>query len=596
MIRSLLLSFFSSTLLSGVAALASPPQDPPDALTGRLDELAQVVRAACEDGAVVGAEVLVLKDGEVLLHEAFGWLDREDERPLAVGTIYNLRSMTKSVVGAAAQILVDEGALELDAPVARYLPAFDRDGLRGITVDQVSSHRAGFPLTILQKLDEFEDLQAQAAGVAEKGTEFEPGSRFWYSDAGADVLGAVVEAVSGERLDAFVARRVLEPLGMTDSFFSAPPDDPRWSRVASVYMRVPATGEFVRIMVPDGKSIYPFAWGSQSLYGSARDYCRFLEMWAARGLAADGERVVSERGVASQLEPLSPMSALGSAMSMPTGFPRMQVWYGRMAVLYRPLDAAAGDPSPVISHSGSDGTIAWAWPDHGLVAAVFTQSRGSTQVLRLESDVHRLLLEPDINDHAPAEWGSLYGHYLVADGPLAGRRVEVLVNNGQLSLDVPGELVFALTEADEEGWRSFELRPEVRVRFDLADGACDALDYEVQGQGGRAERFDPAAPPEEPAPAGPEADLSPFVGVYHDPEADADLEMVDRDGKLTAMHPSVPMPLGFAGPDEGGFFTLELNPAVRIRFTRGEDGKVDGYEVHTGGQVVRRERVGDLED
>ena len=262
MIRSLLFSCSFSAL----AAFAAAPQDPvpsfppadPAGLgvsAAALEEFREVVRGFCEREKILGAELLVIKDRRTVLHAGLGWLDREDQRPMAPGTIFNLRSMTKSVVGAAAQILVDEGKLELGAPVARYLPAFDNDACRAITVDQVLSHRAGFPLTILAALDEYPDLQAQAAAVAAKGPEHPPGSRFWYSDAGADVMGALVEAGSGEPLDAFVSRRLLQPLGMSDSFFSIPEDDPRWARVASVYMATP--GGWVRFYQPEGSRSTP---------------------------------------------------------------------------------------------------------------------------------------------------------------------------------------------------------------------------------------------------------------------------------------------------------------------------------------------------
>ncbi len=605
MIRNLLLSW----ILSALTVFAAAPQEPgpgypaaaPESVgisSQALDELATIVRGFCAREKILGAEVLVIKDRKAVFHQGFGWSDRDDQLPMEPGTIFNLRSMTKSVVGAAAQILVDEGALELEAPVARYLPAFDTDSHRAITVDQVLTHRGGFPLTILTGLDEHPDLQTQACAVVEEELDSEPGSKFWYSDAGADVMGALVEAAAGEPLDAFVRRRLLEPLGMDDSFFSLPPDDPRWARVASVYMLMPS-GDWVRFYKQEGKSLYPFAWGSQSLYGTPADYCRFLAMWADGGLAADGARVLSERAVASQIEAVSPMTALGSPMSMPTGFPGMQVWYGRMAVLYRPVDAEADAPSPVLSHSGSDGTIAWVWPEHDLIAAVFTQSRGSAGVLRLEADLHRLLFEPEINAGAPAEWQPLLGIYTPDEGSLAGREIEVLVYNGELAVDVPGQMVFALTEPDEDGWRAFQLDASVRLRFlPEPDGSVAAFEFVAGGEEqGVIRRGTAAAYRERQAAAAPAGlDLSRYTGVFNDVEGDAEVRMVVIDGQLVAEHPKVPIPLKFKGPDEGGFFTLEVNPAVKIRFTEDENGAVTGYDAHGGGEVLPRPKLRELED
>lgn len=323
-------------------------------------------------------------------------------------------------------------------------------------------------------------------------------------------------------------------------------------------------------------------------------------MWADGGLAADGTRVVSARGVASQTEAVSPMSALGSPMAMPTGFPRMQVWYGRMAVLYRELSAAPGEASPILSHSGSDGTIAWIWPERDLIAAVFTQSRGSAAVLRLEADIHRLLLEPGINDGAPAEWRAFLGTYTPREGSLAGKEIDVLLQNGRLGVDVPGQMVFLLAEPDDQGWRSFELMDAIKVRFVAgADGRVDAFEFRAPGEEpgliprGTAAEFRARAAAQAPA-AG--ADLARFTGVFHDVEGDAEVRMVIQDGKLTALHPSVPIPLKFDGPDAEGYFTLELNPAVRILFTEDDAGLVNGYDAHGGGQVLPRPKLRDLED
>ncbi len=606
MIRRLLIGWLLSSALALASAQDPAAGSPPAAtepLPEQLRELVETIRGYCEDERFVGAEILIRRGEEVLLHQAVGLLDREAERPMPTGTIYNLRSMTKSVVGAAAQILVDEGRLALSDPVAKHLPAFDQDGLRQITVDQVLAHRAGFPLTILTGLSEYEDLQAQAAGVAEHGVAHPPGSKFWYSDAGADVMGALVEAASGEALDAFVRDRLLEPLGMADSFFQLEPDDPRWQRVAKIYMRTPSG--WACIFVPAGESMYPFAWGSQSLYGTPEDYCRFLQMWADGGLAADGRRVLSARAVASQLEPLSPMTDLGSPMAMPTGFPGMEVWYGRMAVLYRAPGAAADSPSSVIGHSGSDGTIAWAWPDRDLTAAVFTQSRGASAILRVESDLHRLLFEPDINRAGEERWRPLLGRYRPEGGRLAGQEVEVLVENGRLAIDVPGQLVFLLTDPDDQGWRRFVIDERVRVRFEPEEGGlAPAFAFEAPGEEPGLVRRVPAgeeaagvAPEPPPGPSAAElAALEPLLGVYHDVEGDAEVQMLLQDGRLTARHPQVPIPLQFLGPDEDGFFTLELNPGIRIVFTRDEQGAVDGYDVHANGVVTPRPRLRGLDD
>jgi CubicO group peptidase (beta-lactamase class C family) len=204
--------------------------------TAALDELANEVRGYLDDELIVGAEILVIKNRHTVLHEVFGWMDREDNKPMGRNTIFNIRSMTKPLTGAAAQILIDEGKLNLEDRVAKYLPGFDNSKSEAITIEQLLTHRSGLPLSILTGLNDYENLYSMANAVGEGGPQFRPGSKFWYSDAGTEVLGAVVEQVSGLFLDQFVTERLLEPLEMGDSFYSTGETDPRWGRVGSLYL------------------------------------------------------------------------------------------------------------------------------------------------------------------------------------------------------------------------------------------------------------------------------------------------------------------------------------------------------------------------
>ena len=155
-----------------------------------LNALSKEVETYVERDLLVGGEPLVVKNRHTVLHAFFGHMDRESEQLWGPGTLANIRSMSKPLTGAAAQLLIDRGALALDDPVSKYLPGFDTDAARAITVGQLMTHRAGLPLTVLNSIDEFESLFEIGNAVGKRGPEFEPGSRFWYSDAGSDALGA----------------------------------------------------------------------------------------------------------------------------------------------------------------------------------------------------------------------------------------------------------------------------------------------------------------------------------------------------------------------------------------------------------------------
>ena len=203
-----------------------------------LEELSAITNKHFEEDYIVGAECLIIKSGFIVSHEVYGWMDREELKPMEPNTIFNIRSMTKMLTGASAQILIDEGKLHLDDKVAQYLPGFDNRRSGEITIEQLLTHRSGLPLSTITSLNEFDDLYSFANSIGERGPEFPPGSKFWYSDAGSEALGAVVEVVSGVTLDRFVRERLLDPLEMNDTFYITEPEAPL-ERFASLYIGTP---------------------------------------------------------------------------------------------------------------------------------------------------------------------------------------------------------------------------------------------------------------------------------------------------------------------------------------------------------------------
>lgn len=423
------------------------------------DEVGEYVK----NGTIVGGELLIIKNRKTILHEAYGDRDREDKRPMERDTIFNIRSMTKPLTGVAIQMLVDEGKLRLDDPVAKYLPGFDNDESKSITIEQLLEHRSGLPLTILSlRIDQYSDLQAQAKAAGEKGPNFAPGEKFWYSDAGSDAAAAVVEQISGTTIDRFVAERILEPLGMANSFYLSTADDPRKGRVASLYVGSPE--KWTRFWKPDSKPFYPFAWGSQSLYSTPADYARFLALWMDGGMA-EGERLLTDEAIARILTPVSPMKALGSDKPYPCGFFGLKPHYGQMSMLYAPGDSPSQADVRAFGHGGSDGTGAWAFPAEDLIICYFTQSRGQASTIRLETTIQDALLEPDGGGEPPDEMKPLIGTYYASFGSFKNAPFQVVFRCGKLTLDIPGELVYELREPNNEGRWQFALNEKAAISF-----------------------------------------------------------------------------------------------------------------------------------
>jgi CubicO group peptidase (beta-lactamase class C family) len=430
-----------------------------------LEGLGKVVEQYISKDYAVGAELLVLHKGKTLYHKSFGYSDREDKRQWKNNTLCNIRSMTKPITSAAAQILIDRNLLQLDDPVSKYLNSFNNDASKLITVRQVLTHRSGLPLTNLAKPDQYTSLTAQVASAGKKGPEFEPGSKFWYSDLGTDVVGALVEKVSGEPLNEFVKRELLDPLDMSSSLYGIDADDKRLSQAASSYLKVPAG--WMAFWTGDSKPIYPFAWGSQTIYSTTTDYAKFLRMMINGGRVGDLQ-LLSSAAVSRMLAPVSRAKMMQSDALMPTEFRNLEVYYGQMMITYRLIGNQKEKPV-VIGHSGSDGTIAWAWPERDLIILYFTQSRGGMTPLRIEEPIDRLIIHQGqkYTEESPPSLRPYLGTFIANYDTFENEEFVVKVKNGKLVLDVPSQMAFELLPPDEKGYWAFVIVPDkIKATFD----------------------------------------------------------------------------------------------------------------------------------
>ena len=552
------LKFFVSVLILSVV-LPAAAQDFPSATpesqglsSESLKKLSDNVRGYLDADQIVGAELVVIKNRRTVLHEVFGWRDREDKAEMEKNTRFNLRSMTKPLTGAAAQILIDEGKLGLEDKVSTYLPGFRNDKSGAITVWQLLTHRSGLPLSILTsqaEMKKHKDLASVANATGERGPKFEPDEKFWYSDAGSEVLGAVVEAVSGKPLQEFITDRLLKPLGMTNSRYiigDQPVNDPA---VASLYGG--GTGAWKRYWKPGDTSFYPFALGSQSLYGIPQDYARFLALLMDNGMAGDA-RLLSEDAVLRILTPASRMSTLGSDTVMPTGFPHLEVHYGQMAVLYLKENGDGPRKSEIFGHTGSDGTYAWAWPERDLMVFYFTQSRGSASGLRLETAIHNLLIDPDAAaavTTVPEELEPYLGDYLPSEASPGSTPFKVLYQNGNLAVDVPDRMIFELNGPDDKGQWTFKLSADVTVSFSRderqnIEGMLIAQLIKILQSKPTAEKDIPEDVPDT---------YRPWLGTYPIPMQGIELTVLYQDGSLAVNDPTEGI-VRLKGPDEDGLW------------------------------------------
>ena len=451
--------------------------------TQALDEL---VQGLVDGGEVVGAEVLVLVGGRAILHEAYGWADRESERPLERGSVYCVRSMTKPLIGTATLMALQEGLLELDTPVAEHLDGFATPELEGITVEHLLTHTSGMPMSYLlgEDLEALEGIAAVANLTVERGLRHGVGERFEYSDQGTDTLTALLEAASGMGAAEFVETRLLAPIGMDESLTTFPSDHPLRARAVTKYAG--GAGFWEPYWTPADEALFPFFLGSQGLYSTITDYALFCEFWAARG-RTPSERLIKPLWVRKALEPRSAPLGVGS------GFPGLDSDYGWLMSLYteeRPAKREGRDPERevvVFGHTGSDGTHAWVFPEQKAVALYFTQSRGTTTGPRVEEALARMFLGAPFDPNAVAPPIEPYlGYYREAEDDL----YRSIVRDGdRMALEINGRVVVPLVWAGDDRWK-LEPEPASVIEFQRDENGV-VTGFEVGGN--QEYRFEPSA-------------------------------------------------------------------------------------------------------
>jgi CubicO group peptidase (beta-lactamase class C family) len=298
----------------------------------RLAKIQPMLQRYVDDGTIAGVVTLVMRDGVVVHQSAVGWADKEARKPMREDTLFRIASQTKALTSVAVLQLVEEGKLSLTQPVSTIIPSFAKTSVavtadgkttivpakRAITIRDLLTHTAGIsygtnPSVAAQYAAKglgpsagngwyFADKnEVVCDGMERLGTlpfVSQPGEAYVYG-YNTDILGCVVERVSGQSLDRYFKERLIDPLQLTDTFFYVPTN--KRDRLAAVYTT--ADGKAVR--APEGaKGQGHYVEGPRrgfsggaGLVSTARDYARFLEMIRRDG-ELDGKRYLSPRSVA----------------------------------------------------------------------------------------------------------------------------------------------------------------------------------------------------------------------------------------------------------------------------------------------------------
>ena len=299
----------------------------------RLARLGEVLQSYVDQGQIAGAVIQIQQDGRDVYSEAFGWRDKEARDPMREDTIFRIASQTKALTSVAAMMLMEEGKLLLDDPIGKHLPEWTRtkvavarpgggydvvDAKRPITIRHLLTHTAGISYGSGPAEKAWRDagifgwyfanrdtpVSSVVARMASLPMAAQPGEQFVYG-YNTDILGVVVEKVSGQTLDAFLNERLIRPLGMKDTSFYLRRE--KANRLAVVYsaeadgIRRAADADAWQGRAHFGQGHYvegprvAFSGGA-GLLSTAADYSRFLEMMR-RGGELDGRRYLSRKSV-----------------------------------------------------------------------------------------------------------------------------------------------------------------------------------------------------------------------------------------------------------------------------------------------------------
>ena len=277
----------------------------------------EAVMPFIESGEIPGI-INVFSKGNVQETTCAGWADVDKKIPMSMDRMFMQCSQTKGFCGVTIAMLIEEGKISLDDPVAKYLPEFKelKVKVKGkkkpvaaknvLTIRMVMNHTGGFPFdtpTKLKKGLNRVSMRETAKEAASLPLLFEPGTKTRYSNTGIDIGAAIVEVVTGQPWDLFLKERVLDKLGMKDSTFN--PTDEQLSRAISLYNIKEGEKAQFRLFHPyfplphNGSQIHPFAGGG--LWTTTTDQLKFYRMLMNLGVGDNGVRILKEETVKSLL-------------------------------------------------------------------------------------------------------------------------------------------------------------------------------------------------------------------------------------------------------------------------------------------------------
>ena len=368
----------------------------------RLQRIDTMISGWVQRGRSNGAVALIARNGKIVFHKAYGFNDEEKKDPIEKDDIYRIASQTKAITSVAVMMLYEEGKFLLDDPVSRYIPEFAHPQVldkfntadssytttpaKGeITIRQLLTHTSGLGYAQIGS-KEANAIYAKAGVTAGLGVSkehvlatdmkklaklpllFQPGERWNYS-LSTDLLGYLVEVLSGKTLDEFFRTRIFEPLGMKDTYFNVPAA--KQNRVVNIFVETNGKLAKAPSAVPGFLLDYPKAGstyfsGGAGLSSTALDYAIFLQM-LLNGGEYNGKRLLSRNTVR-----LMTMNQIGD---INFGVNKFGLGFG---ITTEKGSAVLPTAAGVFEWGGYFSTTYWADPKEKLVGILYRQLSGST--------------------------------------------------------------------------------------------------------------------------------------------------------------------------------------------------------------------------
>jgi len=385
-----------------VAQVISTPKNPVAGISQeRVTKLDAMLEEAMQKEQVPGLVAMVVKNGQVVYHSAKGFAEVESGKKMEKNSIFRIASQTKAITSTAIMILWEEGKFRLDDPISKYIPEFKnpqvlnnfryadttyttKPSSREITIRHLLTHTSGLGYGVIDG-DERMKMIYHKAGVVDLFTtekvtiqesvkrlaklplHHEPGSKYTYSE-GLDVLGYLVEIISGKPFDVFLKERIFDPIGMNDTRFYL--NDAQAPRLVNVHTR--RDNKWVSYPVTFYDPAYPktgaktFFSGGAGLSSTTEDYAKFLQMYLNGGIY-NGKRILSPHTIHTMMQ-----NQVGD------------LWN---ADRYHGIGfGVVTDKGVAMGGMGSKGTFDWggyfntqyfADPETGIIGLIFKQTSGA---------------------------------------------------------------------------------------------------------------------------------------------------------------------------------------------------------------------------